>query len=252
MEIPNFLKLEDNSLIFNLDNKELIFYIPEEYFVDNTKTPIAEIFGEDVSTIGLFNWSIINSDGSNTGLKPFTFPTMILCSPYNIEKVKDFTLPGMKADSKGNYRLLHFKKGDKVIKQTRVPKLIDNAEMFFKLVMITAKFPTSISYEKIWELFIYNADLNGFSYNLHSQLFGIMAGTIARSTKDPAIPYRLSGSKDPHDYNMISIKMIPKFLSPFTSIVSENFDDALRSAVLLSEKPDDELPTSPLEKVVMQ
>jgi hypothetical protein len=249
MELPGFLKLENDSLIFTLENKELIFYVPEEFFNDS-KSPIAEIYGEDVSMIGICNWAIMNSDGSVTEVRPFTFPSMMLCSPNRIEKVKDFKIPGARVS--GNYRLLHFQKGDKVIKQTRVPQLVDNAEMFFKIVMITAKFPTTISYDKIWELFIYNAELNGFNYNLHSQLFGIMTSAIARSSKDPSIPYRLSGSKDLHDYQTISIKMIPKFLSPFTSIVSENFDEALVSAILLSEKPDEELPDSPLEKVVTQ
>ena len=41
MELPNFLKLEGESLVFTLDNKEFVFYVPENFFNDKTKRPIA-------------------------------------------------------------------------------------------------------------------------------------------------------------------------------------------------------------------
>lgn len=251
MEIPNFLKLDGDSLLFNLDNKELVFFVPEVFFNDGTKRPIAEVIGEDVSMIGICNWSIVDSNGKYTDAKPFTFPTMMLCSPYNIEKVKDYKIPGSN-ELKSNYRILHFRKGDKVVKQTRVPQLVDNAEMFFKLVMITAKFPNTIPYDKIWELFIENASLNGFNYGIHSQLFAIMISEVARDPKDLTRPYRLTGSKNLNDYKLIPVSLVPKFISPFTAITSEGFDDALKSAILLSEKPDSDIPDSPLEKIVTQ
>ena len=63
MELPNFLSLVDDSLVFNQDNKEFVFYVPENFFNDKTKRPIAEIIGEDVSMIGICNWAIIDSNG---------------------------------------------------------------------------------------------------------------------------------------------------------------------------------------------
>ena len=250
MELPNFLKLENESLIFNLENKELIFYVPEVFFNDNTKRPIAEIIGEDVSMIGICNWSIMDSNGKIGPIRPFTFPTMMLCSPYNIEKVKNLKLENSKEAT--DYRLLHFKNGDKVIKQIRVPQLVDNSEMFFKLVMITTKFPNTIDYDKIWELFIENSKLNGFNYSLHSQLFGMMTSEVCRDPKDLSKPYRLSGSNDKNNYKMIPVSLIPKFLSPYTAFTSEGFDDAVKSAILLSDLPEDQIPDSPLEKIIMQ
>ena len=64
MELPNFLKLEGDSLVFALDNKEFVFYVPENFFNDKTKRPIAEVIGEDVSMIGLCNYAIIDSNGN--------------------------------------------------------------------------------------------------------------------------------------------------------------------------------------------
>jgi hypothetical protein len=54
--------------------------------------------------------------------------------------------------------------------------------------------------------------------------------------------------KNMRDYKPIDIKMVPKFISPYTAITSENWDEALRAAILMKDKED--APESPLEKVV--
>jgi hypothetical protein len=251
MEVPSFLTLEGDSLVFNQPNKEFVFFVPENFFNDETKRPIAEIIGEDVSMIGLCNYSIIDSTGKFGSLKNFSFPTMVLCTPYEIEKVKNYTLPGSHVTS--DFRILHFKKGDKVIKQIRVPQIIDNAEMFFKLVVVTSKMPETIPYDDIWELFLENAQLNGFNYGLHSQLFGIIVSELCRDPNDFKKSYRLTNnSNKPTGYKTISIKYLPKFVSPYVSLTSENFDDALRSSILMSDTKEEDIPYSPLEKVIMQ
>ena len=250
MELPNFLKLEGDSLVFALDNKEFVYYVPEIFFNDKTKKPIAAIIGEDVSMIGLCNYAIIDSNGKPGPIKNFKFPTMMLCSPYEIEKVKNFKLGNSEPS---DYRILHFAKGDKVVKQIRIPQIVDNAEMFFKLVVITSKMPETIPYDDIWELFIENAALNGIKYPFHSQLFGIIVSELCRDPKDLTKPYRLSSnSMKPNGYKTISIKYLPKFTSPYVSITSENFDEALRSSILMSDMDEKDIPYSPLEKVIMQ
>jgi hypothetical protein len=251
MEVPSFLKLEDDSLVFNQDNKEFVFYVPENFFNDKTKRPIAEIKGEDVSMIGLCNWAIIDSNGKAGNINNFCFPTMMLCSPYEIEKVKAFKLTPK--STPGDYRILHFKKGDKVVKEVRVPQIIDNAELFFKLVVITSKMPETIPYDDIWELFIENSKLNGFNYGLHSQLFGIIVSELCRDPNNFKKSYRLTNnSSNPTGYKTISIKYLPKFVSPYVSLTSENFDDAVRSSILMSDMDEKDIPYSPLEKVIMQ
>jgi hypothetical protein len=55
--------------------------------------------------------------------------------------------------------------------------------------------------------------------------------------------------KDLHKYTAISIKTVPKYISPYTSLTSENWDDAIRGAVLLSDKVE-KTPESPLEKIL--
>lgn len=247
-EMPNFLKKQGKAILFNLDDSELTYYVPEVYFDNTTKTPIAEVQGEYVSTIGLFDYDITDKNGKRTPTKLFKFPTMMLCKPYAIEKVKNIKVG--KSAVADDYRLLKFRKGDEVISEDRVPQLTDNVEMFFKLIALTNKFPSSIPYDKIWELIDENARLNGFSYGINFQLIALLISEVCRNPNDITKPFRYTDMKDMNNYKPISIKLLPKFMSPYTAITSENFDQGIQAAVLMKDTPDDKLPTSPVEKIV--
>lgn len=249
MEVPKFLKLEGEALLFNEDNKEFVFYVSEEFFNSTSKNAIAEIQGQYVSMIGLCNWAIIDSNGKRGELRPFNFPTMFLCKPYKIEKAKDLKLDSDKEPK--DYRLLRFRKGDEVVSQVRVPQIIDNVELFFKLAVITAKIPTTIPYDKGWELFLESMALNGDSYGLNAQLFGIIWAGLCRDPKDISRPFRYTNMADMNAYKLISIKMLPKFGSPYQSLISENFDESITAAILKKDMEDRDVPYSPLEKIVM-
>lgn len=245
MKLPGFLSQEGNSLIFNQPNKTFVFYVPENYFKNTAKVSIAEIYGQYVSMIGLCNWAILDENGKRSDIKPFNFPTMMLCKPSVIEKVKNIQLDNTEPS---DYRLLKFKKGDEVVSQIEVPQLIDNVEMVFKMAVITGKIPTTIPYDKLWEVFDESARLNGFSFNVSVQLFGILISGICRDPKDLSKMFKETDMKDMNNYRPINITMIPKYISPYTAITSENWDEALRAAILMKDKED--IPTSPLEKIV--
>lgn len=248
MEVPSFLKLEGNTLVYNgKPNTEFNFYVPEIYFNDTTKNPIAQIIDQHVSMIGLCNWAIIDSNGKRGKLQPFRFPVMILCKPYEIEKAK------LKLDydsEETDYRILKFAIGDEVVSQTRVPQLMDNVELFFKIATITAKIPNTIPYDELWKLYIENMELSGNNYGLNAQIFGIITAELCRDPNDISKPFRLTNMKDKHAYKLISIKTHPKYVSPYTALISEGWDDAVRSAILLSDKDDEDIPHSPIEKIV--
>lgn len=250
MNVPNFLKLENSSLLFNLDDSEFIFYIDEVFFNDTTKNPIAQINGEYVTSIGICNWAIADKNGKVSTPKLFCFPTMFMCKPYAIEKVKGLKLTDDAEPS--DYRLLRFRKGDEVISETRVPKIIDNVELFYKLAVISAKIPNSVPYDEGWKLFLENMELNDKSYNLSAQLFGILWAAICRDPQDITKPFRFSDMKDMTAYKPISIKMVPKYISPYTSLISEGWDESLMSAIMLSDEEESKIKSSPLEKIIMQ
>ena len=248
MQVPNFLKLENNSLLFNLDDWQFVYYVPEEFFDETTKNPIAEINGEYVSMIGLCNYAIFDKQGKRKMFNLFQYPTMMLCKPNEIEKVKDLVVDD--GIEPGDYRLLKFNKGDEVVSQIRTPQLVNNAELVFKLMLISAKVPKGIRYSDGWKIFAESMKLNGKNFKLSAQLFGMIWMTVCRDPKDISKPFRYTEMKDDYGFKPISIKLTPKYVSPYTALTSENFDEGLMSAILMKDKED--IPYSPLEKVLTQ
>lgn len=269
--LPAFLRRNGESLEFALPEGEFIFFVPEVFF-DSHK--IASTYGNRVSLMGICNYTIVDKNGKNNGLHPFTFPTIFSTEPYVIEKRKGIDLRKIlkegssmddlyddfdeRVDAEADpdlvdaeedsvdYRLFKYKQGDKIVVSVHVPHDILNVETFFELFLITAKIPTTIPYDKLHEYFIENASLNDFNYGLNMQIFGILVSEIARCKNDISKPFRLSNTKDLHAYKPISIKLTPKFVSPFVSITSENFDMSLMGAVTTENNY-----STPLEKILM-
>lgn len=248
MELPNFLSQEGRSLVFNKDNATFVFYVPANYFKNTSKVPIAQYEGQYVTFIGICNWAIIDDKGKRSEVKPFVFPTMFMCKPDEIdtENGKNLKLDNTEPS---DYVLLKFHKGDEVVSDIKVPKDISNVEMFFKMLIMTAKVPTTIPYDKLWELFFESANLNGLNYGLNIQLFGLLIAAICRDPEDMTRQFCWSNMKDMNNYTPINIKTVPKYISPYTAITSEHWDEAIRAAVLLKDKVED-TPVSPLEKVI--
>lgn len=237
-QIPNFLKRDEESLIFNQDG-EMVYYVPEVYF----ERKYASIVGNSVTLIGIFNYQIFDNKGKSSGVKTFNFPTLFVCQPYEIEKVKDFQLT--KNDDKNDYRLLKFRKGNKAVVSVKVAQDVENAELFYKM-FTTGKLPTTIDYDKIQNYFIENISLNGAGYGLNLQIFGIIISEMCRAKNDETKLFRHTDIKNMTDYKYINIKQIPKLVSPFTSITSENWDEATVNAITNKNTK-----YSPLEKLFM-
>ena len=223
-DIPKFLKRDGDSLLFNQEG-ELIFYIPEMYFSRN----YAIIIGEYVNLLGVLDYAIFDEKGKHSGLKPFRFPTVFLCKPGEMEKVKNVKLT--EHVEAQDYRLLKFRKGDQVVVSVKVPEMVANAEEFYKL-FTSGKMPTTIKYDEIQDYFLENIRLNGADYGISIQLFGIIIGEMCRDPKDPSKLFRHTSMSNMTAYQMLNIREVPKYISPFTSITSENFDDSLVNAII--------------------
>ena len=246
-DIPKFLKRDGRSLVFDQDNATFVFYVPTNYFNNTSKVTIAEYYGEYVTSIGLMNWAIISDTGKRSEIKPFVFPTMFMCKPGEIdtESGKNLQLDNNQAS---DYVLLKFRKGDEVISDVRVPQDVTNAEIVFKMFIITGKIPTTIPVDKLWEIFYESADLNGFSFNLNIQLFWLLLGVITRDPDNLARRFSDTDMKDKNNYSFIDIRTAPKYVSPYTALTSENFDEAIRAASLIEDP--EKTPESPLEKIL--
>lgn len=239
-DVPKFLKRDGDSLLFNGEG-EFVFYVPEIYFDRQD----AQIQGEYINLLGILDYTIYNKDGSNTvGLKRFNFPTVFLCKPCRTSKVKNLKLKASVEPQ--DYRLLIFEKGDAVVVSVRVPKNIANVEDFYR-IFLTGKLPTTIPYNTLQNYFINSIGLNGSSYGMTLQMFGIIIGEMCKDPTNPAKAFRHTKFKDQMEYRAISIKDLPKYISPNSSICSENWDLGVVGAIM---NPTDM--NSPMEKLLME
>lgn len=238
MAVPSFLKQDGDALLFNQEG-QFVFYVPEIYFDRGD----AEIKGEYVNLIGILDYTIYNKSGGNIGLKRFYFPTVFLCKPSRIEKLKQIKL---KANvEKQDYRLLIFEKGDAVVVSVRVPQNISNVEDFYK-IFLCGKLPTTIPYDKMQDYFVDSMELNGSSYGMSLQIFGIVISEMCRSQHDISKAFRHTDIKDMMAYRAISIKDLPKYISPNASISSENWDTGVIGAIMNPNTTN-----SPMERLIM-
>jgi len=238
-DVPRFLKKDKQALIFNEDNKELVYFVPEKYFESDLATPV----GEYINLMGIFDYTIMDSKGKNSGLKRFYFPTIFVCKPYTMEKMKQIKLTSYTEPQ--DYRLLKFKKGDQAVTSVTVPKSVANIELFSKMFIFN-RLPNTIPYDKIVDYFIDNIRLNGADYGVTIQMLGLIVGEACRDSKDVSKRFRNTDMKNMNDYKMMPIKKIPKLVSPFTAITSENWDESVIAAVQNKNKVN-----APLEKLLM-
>lgn len=239
MTIPKFLKKEGDKVLFN-DKGEFVFFVPEMYF----ERKYALIYGDMVNLIGVLDYAVYDENGKHNGLKPFRFPTIFLTKPSSIEKVKNIKL--IKSSEPQDYRLLKYKKGDQIVVSTKVPAIINNAEEFYKM-FTSGKLPTTIDYDKIHEYFTDNIKLSGSSYNINMQFFGVIVGEMCRNPKNLKEPFRYTDMKDMKAYKPINIVDIPKYISPYTAVTSQDWNDSLVNAIINNDHK-----YSPLERLFME
>ena len=244
MAQPSFLKKKEDSVYYSGEGEFLLF-VPEVYF----DRKIAVIEGEFVELIGICNYAVVPNSKTDISKKvrTFYFPSRFITKPGRIEKVKDFAITD---NFKADYRIFHYTDNgeDQIIVSTKVPQDITNVEDFFRLFVDTGNIPNTISYYDLYLYFIDSMAINGSSYNLPASLFGLVISGLCRDPKDVNKPFRLGSTIDtnPYGYESISVKDVPKLVSPFTSLTSENFDKAVVGAI---QNKNNEY--SPLERVLM-
>lgn len=238
--VPNFLRRDGDSLLYNQDG-QFVFYVPEIFFDAGRRDAI--INGEYVTLLGVIDYAFISPNGKASKPKRFFFPTMFVTKPSKIEKQKNVTL--IEGTDPDDYRLLIYNRDDPVVVSVKVPQDIANVETFFKVILY-AKLPHTVPYGKIQEYFTESMRLNGSSYSFTTQMFGVVIGELCRSRNNLNIPFKLTNYTDDKSYKMIGIIDVPKYISPNSSIDSQNWDNAVVGAIM---HPNDI--GSPMERLVM-
>lgn len=248
-EIPPFTKRMGDALLFDRDGR-IEYYIPDDYF--EGKSAIIE--GSYVRLMGSFNYRIYDKNGNPDKLRTFNFATMFMCRPGKIDTKKKLKLDNDFED--GFYRILTFYKGDQLITRIHTEQNMDNVSELYRLHLITGKVPNNIPYNELY-LFPYDCmSLNGGNYAVHSQAMGLLYSKICRDPDNVNVPFRQSKAINNSmiNYRPISIKRAAKLISPFVAITSENIDEAIMSAIVISDKEDKgetKHKESPLERVLM-
>lgn len=247
-EIPPFTRRDGNALLYN-GKGSLEYYIPEQYF--ERGSAVRE--GSYVRLIGSFLYRLVSENGTEGKFKGFNWPTVFLCAPSDVTKVKDVKTNEFQDPT--DYRVLTFEDGDQLVTDVFTPQNIDNTKEFLQLHIMTGKVPTTIPYQDLYKYLYESMELNGSSFDTHSQAMGLIYSKICRDPDDPHKPFRLSKAldKDPRSYKTMSIKDAARYISPFASIISENFDEGVMTSVLLSDDIKEgkrKNTNSPLEQVL--
>lgn len=237
-QIPNFLKLENNTTLVYDSDGQFIFYIPEKAF-DNR---CAEIVGNSVVLLGNFQYAI--KKGNKETLNIFSYPGRITCTPSEIIKQKDLVVG--KAD-KDDYRLLIFNKGDVIIDSIYTVQTITNVEDLFRVMVVSGNIPNFIPYNELHNYFLDPMEVNGGNYGISAQAFGVFISKLCRQKNNIEKEFRLTKNKlkNNTNYTSIAITTVPKYISPYTAITSQNWDESVVAAIMNDNKVD-----VPLEKIM--
>ena len=235
--LPNWMKVKDDALYYN-GAGAFIFFVPETFFSHNH----AIIEGEVVHLIGVLNWAIVKDgdDPSSYSLKskPFEYPTAISTRPGKVEKVKGLKI--VESQKPQDFRIFHYtnNKQDQILASLHTVEDITNVEECMSIFETTGKVPPGISYYDLYRYYMDPMQLNGKSYPISAQEFGVLYAEECRSKEDRTVPFRLTKAldKDPYAYDSISVKEIPKLVSPFTAITTENWDKAVINAAIIDPK----------------
>lgn len=239
MAIPSWLKKDGESVLYNGDGY-FAFFVPERYF-DGKNSAKAIIYGEYANLFGVLDYQLFTNTGKANGpVRCFKFPTVFLTKPTSIEKARNIKLAEW--SNAQDYRVLKYEKNAQIVVSTKVPQDLQNVEFFYSL-FLGGNLPTTIPYEELYTYLTENIELAGESYGLTNQILGVVVSEMARDPNNLEKAFRNSNAKH---YTAINIKDIPKFISPYSAITSENWDEAVVNAIENKSTRD-----IPMEKILM-
>lgn len=240
MPLPNGIIKKDES-VYWAGKGEFLLFVPDFYF----DMKLAVITGEFVSVLGVLNYAISTDSNTYGKIRQFYFPSMFTTKPGYIEKIKNFEITEC---YKADYRVFHYTNNniDQVISSTKISKEIGNVEDLFRLFYKTGKTPNTVMYDEMQNYPMSSIEVAGSSFGINIGLFGIVQGELCRDPEDLSKPFRLSSTIDKNmcGYKEISLSDAPKYVSPYASLTSENFDSGVIGAVMSKPKS-----PSALEKV---
>lgn len=240
-----FIKKKGEALLYS-GTGEFVFIVPEMYFEKTRKCAIIE--GEYINLFGAIDYTILKEGESDVTkrIHRFFFPSMFYTKPGRMEKVKSLKIGDNEPE---DYRLLFYKDNDidEVVTSVKTPVNIEHVERMFHLFIENGHINKNIPYDKLQDYFFENMRLNGGSYKISAQLFGLVISELCRDPHNLSNKFSHSGAinNSMNSYKPIPIKEVPKYISPYQAIVSENWDEGIMGAIM-----NDNNIASPMEKIM--
>lgn len=262
------------NIIVNVPYMEA--YIPEVLFKTIDKesemtSAVAYMDGDAVSTIGVFNVRIYDSDEQprdSVPLKTFNYPSQIKTYPTKIIKKKliltnadkdnaendDITPSGDSEDEDESimYYILQYYKGD-IMMDANTEMKVSNCEKFSEMLS-RGKIPNTIPYGQLQDIWAKNFAINDTSSGAPSVVMQLIIAEQARWAKDPSIPFRkkigkMDGKVKETDYTLANMRAIASYNSTFAAMTFEDISQMLCSSINMTRqhKPQNK---SPIEKVL--
>ena len=261
------------NIIVNVPYMEA--YIPESLFKTIDKesemtSAVAYMDGDAVSTVGVFNVRIFESDEQDRDsvhLKTFNYPSQIKTYPTRISK-KKLILTNADKDNSANdevvtdedqdedesimYYILHYYKGD-IMMDANTEMKVSNCEKFSEMLS-RGKIPSTIPYGQLQDIWAKNFDINDTSSGAPSVVMQLIIAEQARWAKDPTIPFRkkigkMDGKVKETDYTLANMRAVASYNSTFAAMTFEDISQMLCSSINMTrqKRPQNK---SPIEKVL--
>lgn len=224
----SFKLTEDKRLIVKAPFVRV--YMKEDFF--NHK--IAELIGNEITTIGIFYMDIFGLDDDDFDISEpkngkrvlLKMPMdMILC-PSNIDEMRD--------ENKDLVKILEFQEGDTFIKTTLFLKSWKTASKLVDL-MLKGFLPKELGYDEIVPFFLKCCELNDFNSQIADTILEILVAELCRDPSDLAKPFRMAIAKNPNikmtDKQFVKIDNLGRLYNTFAAISSGDTKQGITTSI---------------------
>lgn len=240
-EIPYFL-IRDGLKLKIKKGYTVSFFIPEKYFDSNQVKQNGSYF----DVIGIFLYNVYkNGKKEFPNNKLFNFPTIFTCKPDRVNKISNNSI--YKDDECREF--IFDSENSEVISSTQCIQYATTAEIVLKMIL-NGRIPKIIPYDELYKIIDKSARLNGVSFNTIAGLEGIIISELCRSEKDYSklfINEYEAGKCKSTDYTILKLDDIPKYVSPYSALISYNSTISVAAALANDEVSDE----SALEKILL-
>jgi hypothetical protein len=241
--------IKDGDYIY-INKPYVEVYIPMDLFDDPDKnSTISSIYGDGISTLGLFNMRFFDSVEDNIkrdsfDILTFNYPNTIETFPSEYEENVSLVICGIE----DKYMILKYLKGD-ILMRSSTPRSSVNCEKFLNLIM-KGKIPLTIDPINVFKTWIRNFEINNVNPGVPSVILQIIISEMYRNKNNPIEQFRkIAGKGNKKDYVAYNMNEVSSNTSILAALAFERFGDKLVSCLNMTKEGTKQI-KSPIEKVL--